>query len=317
MGLDIGNNSNRRLKAVLDIMAAGVWRGEKPGAGTVLTEAVERVPLDAEESQLLSGGVPRGHKALTTATAKLVKAGWLLKGRSGWSLTDDGLRATVAFPDADSLAAALAAGTPVPADMPVPTAAPEQPKETVARAAKASAKTPAARAKATTAVDQPGTGAAEAAATGTRKSRPRKAAAAPDAPASVEALAPDAQTPEAQTPIAQAPEPAQGGPSAVELGPQPDSVAIVGDFGILLGAPENWEPDFAEVQMSFDDSDRLWKLSAELPEGFYSYKAVVNRSWDENYGAFGVRSGSNHELHHAGGTITFRYDHGTKDVLTD
>ncbi len=294
MGIDIGNNSSRRLKAVLDIMAAGAWRGEKPGAGEVLAEAITQVPLDPEESQLLSGGIPRGHKNLTTATAKLVKAGWLEKGRAGWSLTDDGLRATVAFPDAESLAAALSAGTQVPADMPVPTAPPKRAKAVKAPAA---AKTPVAK----TAVKAPA-----------KAPRARsKAATAAELPAA------DQTSAAAQAPATQAMEPAKAVPSAVELGPQPDSVAIVGDFGILLGAAENWEPGFAEVQMSFDDSDRLWKLTADLADGFYSYKAVVNGTWDENYGAFGVRSGANHELHHSGGPITFRYDHGNKDVLTD
>ena len=47
--------------------------------------------------RLLSGGIPRGHKNLTKATADLVKAGWITKGRSGWEITEDGLKATVAF----------------------------------------------------------------------------------------------------------------------------------------------------------------------------------------------------------------------------
>ncbi|WP_449372019.1 pullulanase X25 domain-containing protein [Arthrobacter psychrolactophilus] len=59
----------------------------------------------------------------------------------------------------------------------------------------------------------------------------------------------------------------------------------------------------------------LWQLTAELPEGQYSYKAVLNGSWDENYGAFGILDGANHEFAHAGGPVTFRYDHATKDVL--
>ncbi|MBG0740858.1 glycosidase [Paeniglutamicibacter antarcticus] len=258
-------------------MAAGAWRGEKPGAGEVLAEAIALVPFDTEEGKLLSGGVPRGHKNLTTATTKLVKAGWLVKGRSGWSLTDDGLRATVAFPDAQSLAVALAAGTPVPAEMPVPTAPANTAK---AASSKPAGKATATKARATKTAAKPGT------------------AAAPETPAAPEVPA------------------AQNGPSAVELGPQPEAVAIVGDFGTALGAPGNWEPDYDEVQMKFDDTDRLWKLTAELPEGFYSYKATIDRSWEENYGAFGVRGGANHELHHRGGRITFRYDHGTKDVLT-
>ena len=40
----------------------------------------------------------------------------------------------------------------------------------------------------------------------------------------------------------------------------------------------------------------------------------LNRSWAENYGAFGTFDGPNHELHHDGGTVTIRYDHRTRDI---
>src|SRR5687768_493978 len=129
-------NTNFRLKAVLDVLAEGVLTGESQNAGEVLAEALVRVPLNAYEAELLSGGIPRGHKSLTSATAKLVKAGWLVKGRSGWTITEDGLRATVAFPDAARFAAALDAGTPVPADTPLPVAVPAQSAEKKAAAAK-------------------------------------------------------------------------------------------------------------------------------------------------------------------------------------
>ena len=61
--------------------------------------------------------------------------------------------------------------------------------------------------------------------------------------------------------------------------------------------------------------DGVWQLTADLPAGQYSYKAVVNGSWDENYGAFGLLDGANHEFAHDGGTVTFHYNHATKDVL--
>src|SRR5918995_5467643 len=110
-------NTNLRLKAVLEVLAEGVWSGESANAGAVLGEATARVPFNEHESVLLSGGIPRGHKTLTSATAKLVKAGWLVKGRTGWTITDDGLRATVAFADAPAFGEALDAGTPVPSDI--------------------------------------------------------------------------------------------------------------------------------------------------------------------------------------------------------
>ena len=127
MGANTAENTTLRLKAVLDVLAEGVWSDEKLNAGAVLGEAIERVPLNEYERELLSGGIPRGHKTLTTATAKLVKSGWLVKGRSGWSITDDGQRATVAFAEPAAFAVALDAGTPVPAGTPLPAAPAKKP----------------------------------------------------------------------------------------------------------------------------------------------------------------------------------------------
>lgn len=260
--------SSVRLKTVLDVLAEGTWSEQSLNAGEILAEAIVRVPLDTRESELLSGGIPRGHKNLTTETAKLVKAGWLVKGRSGWTITDDGLRATVAFAKPDEFVTALAEGTPVPAGTPLPTA---PVKKAAAKKAPAAEKAPAAKAAATK--------------TPAAKAAPKKAAA-PKAPAAVEKLE------------------------------QPSAVAIAGDFNTILGAPEDWAPQYDEVQMKFNTRRKVWTLAATLPAGFYTYKIALNRSWDENYGAFGVRDGANHELNHDGGKVTFTYDHATRDIVT-
>ncbi|WP_375141432.1 glycosidase [Arthrobacter sp. STN4] len=262
--MTVRDNTNRRLKEVLDIMAAGSWEDQKPNGGEVLAEAVARIPFSKEESELLSGGIPRGHKNLTKATAELVKAGWMSKGRSGWEITEDGLKATVAFKTVDALTAALADGTPVPAETPLP--------------AKPVAKKAAAR--------KPATKAAATAKKAPAKAAPKKTAT--KAPAKA---------------------------SGVEHKDQPASVALAGDFGTILGALVNWDPAHDSVQMKLDAKRGTWKLTADLPAGKYSYKAVANGSWDENYGAFGLRDGANHEFEHAGGPVTFHYDHATKDVL--
>ena len=247
MAKTAADNSIVRLKTVLDVLAEGTWSDTTLNAGEVLAEAASRVPFNAHESELLSGGIPRGHKALTAATAKLVKAGWLVKGRAGWSITEDGLRATVAFAKPEAFAAALAEGTPVPEGTPQP----EAPK-----------KKPAAKRAAS------------------------KSAAAKAAPTKEPKLE------------------------------QPSAVAVAGDFSTLLGAPEDWAPQHDEVQMKYNARKKLWSLTAELPAGFYTYKIALNRSWDENYGAFGVRDGVNHELHHDGGKVTFTYSHATRDIVT-
>ncbi|KIS28611.1 glycosidase [Arthrobacter sp. SPG23] len=282
----IADTTTVRLKSVLDILAESVLSGETLGAGAVLAQATVRVPLNEKESELLSGGIPRGHKALTTATSKLVKAGWLVKGRSGWTITEDGLRATVAFPDADSFATALAEGTPVPADIPVPTSLPAK-----AAAPKAAPKKKA-PSKAAKVVEKAAELIEDAVAPVAKAVRTRKAAAKP----------------------AKASEDTPAEAPSVESIDQPEAVAIAGDFNVLLGAPANWAPQYDEAQMKLDAVDQLWKLTTDLPAGHYSFKIALNRSWDENYGAFGAFDGANHELHHPGGRITFNYDHRTRDI---
>src|SRR5450830_945743 len=272
MGANAAENTNLRLKAVLDVLAEGVWSGEKLNAGVVLGEAIARVPLNDHERELLSGGIPRGHKALTTASAKLVKAGWLVKGRSGWTITEDGQRATVAFADPAAFTAALDAGTPVPAGTPLPAApaghtAPKAAPKAVQVAEKVAEKV------ADTAVKL----VEDAVAPVAKAVRKRKAADKAGA-------------------AAEAPEPAAQ--PGIE---QPAAVAVAGDFNVLLGAPANWAPQYDESQMQLDVVDQLWKLAADLPAGSYSFKIAINRSWDENYGAFGVFDGANHEVHHRGG----------------
>lgn len=321
MAKSTAENTFLRLKTVLDVLTEGVWSGDALNAGQVLAEATARVPFNEHEAELLSGGIPRGHKTLTAATAKLVKAGWLVKGRSGWTITEDGMRATVAFPDAVSFATALDAGTPVPAG----TSVPEAPHGFVRSFAPAVAPVAAAATGATA-----GAGAANTTDKGIAKKPAKRTPAkkAADAVGKAAKAIEDAVEPvvkavrkgkaapaEAAASDAGAAGPLEG--PDVETLPQPEAVAVAGDFNTILGAPENWAPQYDEAQMEFDFLDQLWKKSAELPAGYYTFKIALNRSWDENYGAFGTFGGANHELHHNGGTVTIRYNHSTRDITVN
>ena len=323
MATSIAENTYLRLKTVLDVLTEGAWTGDSLNAGEVLAEATARVPFSPHEAELLSGGIPRGHKTLTSATAKLVKAGWLVKGRSGWTITDDGMRATVAFPDADAFAAALDAGTPVPADLPVPAPPANFVPYRAAAASTAAAAESAGSATATTPAPKEGS-VKEAAKKAPAKKAPAKKAA--DAVGKAAKLIEDAvepvvkavrtrkTAPKAKAETAATNGTAPAGASYVETFPQPEAVAVAGDFNTILGSPENWAPQYDEAQLELDSLDQLWKINAELPAGYYTFKIALNRSWEENYGAFGTFDGPNHELHHDGGSVTIRYDHRTRDI---
>jgi hypothetical protein len=319
MATTTAENTHLRLKTVLDVLTEGVWSGDVLNAGGVLAEATARVPFSAHEAELLSGGIPRGHKTLTSATAKLVKAGWLVKGRAGWIITEDGMRATVAFPDVSSFAQALDAGTPVPADLPVPTA----PANFVpANVAAANAAASVAAAAEENSVKEAPAKKAPVKKAPARKAPAKKAAEAVEKAAKliedavepvVKAVRTRKATPKTKA-EASGTDTTAAAAASVETFPQPEAVAVAGDFNTFLGAPENWAPQYDEAQMKLDALDQLWTISSDLPAGYDTFKIAHYRSWEENYGAFGTFDGPNHELHHDGGTVTIRYDHRTRDI---
>ena len=53
---------------------------------------------------------------------------------------------------------------------------------------------------------------------------------------------------------------------------------------------------------TLDPKDQIWKGTYTLPAAPYAYKAAVNKSWDENYGAGGGPGRRQHQLHRSGRT---------------
>jgi len=97
--------------------------------------------------------------------------------------------------------------------------------------------------------------------------------------------------------------------------PEPTSVTIPGTLQISQGCPDNWQPACANTHLQFLETPRVWKSTFTLPAGSYEYKAALNDSWDENYGANGNRNGSNLSLNIESETaISFYYDHQTNWV---
>ena len=92
----------------------------------------------------------------------------------------------------------------------------------------------------------------------------------------------------------------------------PASVAIVGDLQDELGCPGDWQPECASTELVYDAADDVWQSVFSIPAGSWEYKAALNDSWDENYGAGGVPGGANIPLNLAGpADVKFYYDHKT------
>jgi len=94
--------------------------------------------------------------------------------------------------------------------------------------------------------------------------------------------------------------------------PDPTSVTIAGDLQSELGCPGDWQPDCAATHLGLDDEDTVWQGVFNVPAGSWQYKAALNDSWDENYGAGAVRNGANIPLDLGAATdVKFYYSHET------
>lgn len=97
--------------------------------------------------------------------------------------------------------------------------------------------------------------------------------------------------------------------------PEPSSVTIAGNLQAALGCPDNWQPACATTHLDFNATASVWKGIFTVPAGDYEYKAPVNDSWDENYGAQGQRNGANIPLSLSlAQDVSFFYDHQTNWV---
>ena len=92
--------------------------------------------------------------------------------------------------------------------------------------------------------------------------------------------------------------------------PNPTSVTIAGSFQSELGCPGDWQPECSATHLIYDSSDDVWQATFSIPGGSWEYKAALNNSWDENYGANAQPGGSNIGLTLGGEiNVKFYYDH--------
>ncbi len=100
-------------------------------------------------------------------------------------------------------------------------------------------------------------------------------------------------------------------------GPQPSWVVIPGSLQSELGCAGDWDPACDATALAFDEEDRVWQRSFDVPAGDWEYKAALNGTWDENYGLNATRGGANIPLKLAAATtVTFYYDNRTHWVTS-
>ncbi|BCT74695.1 hypothetical protein SCMU_05370 [Sinomonas cyclohexanicum] len=92
---------------------------------------------------------------------------------------------------------------------------------------------------------------------------------------------------------------------------QPSAVSVPGTLNTAMGCANNWDPACAQAQLTFDAAQGVWRGTYSLPQGSYSYKAALNKSWDVNYGVGGAANGPNVGLDHPGGPVVFSYNDST------
>jgi len=98
--------------------------------------------------------------------------------------------------------------------------------------------------------------------------------------------------------------------------PEPNSVTIPGSLQSELGCSGDWQADCAATHLTYDPSDTVWQATFTIPAGSWEYKATLNDSWDENYGANAERNGANIPLDLSDETdVKFYYSHATHWVV--
>ena len=73
----------------------------------------------------------------------------------------------------------------------------------------------------------------------------------------------------------------------------PESVTIAGTVQSVLGCSGDWAPECEATFLTYDEANGIWRGSFDLLAGEYEYKAALNGSWDENYGAGAESYGGN------------------------
>ena len=85
-------------------------------------------------------------------------------------------------------------------------------------------------------------------------------------------------------------------------------VTLAGNLQSDLGCGSDFQPDCLRSWLQDIDGDGIYTLSAMLPDGNYSTVVTINESFDERYGAGGVKNGGNINFTVSGGSVDFCYN---------
>ncbi|MDP8904987.1 MAG: alpha-amylase family glycosyl hydrolase [Chloroflexota bacterium] len=98
----------------------------------------------------------------------------------------------------------------------------------------------------------------------------------------------------------------------------PSSVTVAGNLQTEIGCSTDWDPACAASHLAYDSNDGVWQNSWTVPAGNWEYKAALNDSWDENYGASAERNGPNILLNLADpASVKFYYSHRTHWITSN
>ncbi|MDL1910114.1 alpha-amylase [Chloroflexi bacterium CFX6] len=107
-------------------------------------------------------------------------------------------------------------------------------------------------------------------------------------------------------------------PALADHTPDPANVTIAGSLQSELGCAGDWDPACSATHLAYDASDGVWQGTWNIPAGSYEYKAALNDSWDENYGANAQQNGANIGLNlGSAASVKFYYDHKTHWVTSN
>ena len=111
--------------------------------------------------------------------------------------------------------------------------------------------------------------------------------------------------------------------SGVEPPPQPEGpidglfVTVPGTHNTEMGCGADWQPDCQQAALTQVGASAIYSGTFDIPAGDWDFKVAVGGSWDENYGADGVRGGDNMRYTSSGGKVTFVYDARSHRVWTN